>query len=129
MGNERFRGYLLILKRVAQIVAIFTVADVIGSSVLLYAQGRPEYVSLAVSLTLLFLLEGCLVGAAGGLMYFGLDAIGIVRKEAHSPGDTEEHKKNRKERLESQQRWAVMMIAAGLLMILIGLMISSLAQI
>ncbi len=129
MGNERFRGFFLILKRVAQVVSIITVADVIGSSVLLYAQGRLEYFSFAGSLILLFLLEGCIVGAAGGLMYFGLDAIGVVRKEAHNPAVTEEQLKNRKERLESQQRWAVMMIAAGLLMILIGLMISSLAQI
>lgn len=129
MGNERFRGYLLILRRVAQVVSIITVADVIGLSVLLYAQGRLQYFSFLESLILLLLLEGSIVGAAGGFMYFGLDVVGAARREAHDPAITEELLKDRKERRGLKQRWAVTMVAAGLLMILIGLLTSYFARI
>lgn len=108
---------------------IITVADVIGLSVLLYAQGRLQYFSFLESLILLLLLEGSIVGAAGGFMYFGLDVVGAARRETHDPAITEERLKDRKEKRGSQQRWAVTMVAAGLLMILIGLLTSYFARI
>lgn len=129
MGSERFRGYLRILKRVALGILVIIVADVIGLGVLFYAQGRLQYFSFMESLILLLLLEGCIIGAAGGFMYIGLSAVGAARQEAHNPAITQEQLKNRKERRESQQQWAVAMVTTGLLMILIGLLTSSLAQI
>ena len=129
MGSERFRGNLRILKRVALVILVMIILDAVGLGVLFYAQGRLQYFSFMESLILLLLLEGCIIGAAGGFMYIGLGAVGAARQEAHNPAITQEQLKNRKERRESQQQWAVAMVTTGLLMILIGLLTSSLAQI
>jgi hypothetical protein len=128
LGNEGFRGHLLVLKRVAQFVLVTIVADVISLDVLFYVQGG-LYFGFMESLILLLMLEGCLVGVAGGVMYLGLDVVAAVRKKAHNAANTQEQLKRRKEKRELRQRWAITMITAGLLMILIGLLISSLTQI
>ena len=129
MSSERFRGHLRILKRLALVILVIIVADVIGLGVLFYVQGRLQYFSFMKSLILLLLLEGCIIGAAGGFMYIGLGAVGAARREAHNPAITQEELKNRKKRRESQEQWTIAMVTAGLLMILIGFMTSTLAQI
>jgi succinate dehydrogenase/fumarate reductase cytochrome b subunit len=129
MSIERFRGYLRILRRIALVILIIIVADVIGLGVLFYAQGRLQYFSFMESLIVLLLLEGCIVGAAGGLMYIGFGAVWGARREAPDPTITQEGLKNRKERRESQQQWTVAMVTVGLLMILIAFLTSSIAQI
>jgi cytochrome c biogenesis factor len=81
------------------------------------------------SLILLLLLEGCFIGAAGGFMYIGLGAVRAAREATRSPAVTEKQKKVWKERQESRDQWSFAMITAGLLMILVGFVMSTIFQI
>jgi hypothetical protein len=129
MSTERFKGYLRILKRIALVIVIITIADAIGLGVILYAQGRLEYFGFMKWLIVLLLLEGCAIGGAGGLMYIGFGTIWGTRRESRDPAPTQAGLKNTKDNRASQQQWTVTMVAVGLLMILIAFLTSSIAQI
>lgn len=111
------------------VTVIIMILDAAGLGVFLYARAQLQYFDFMRSLILLVLLEGCFIGAAGGFMYIGLGAVGAAREATRNPVVTEKQKKMWKERQESRHQWSVTMIAAGLLMILIGFMMSIIFQI
>ena len=129
MGKERFKGNLRILKRAAMVILVMIILDAAGLGIFFYVQGLLEYYRFMQSLILLLLLEGCFIGAAGGFMYIGLGAVRAAREATRNPAVTEKQKKIWKERQESRHQWSVAMITVGLLMILIGFVVSTVFQI
>lgn len=129
MGNERFVENLRILKRAALVTVIMITLDVAGLGIFFYVQGLLEYYLFMRSLILLLLLEGCLIGTAGGFVYIILGAFRAARPGMRNPAITEKQQEKGRERGESRHQWSVAMITAGLLLILIGFLTSSIFQI
>jgi hypothetical protein len=129
LGKEGFKGNLHILKRVATVIVIMMILDAAGLGIFFYVQGQLQYPVFMQSLILLLLLEGCFIGAAGGFMYIGLGAVRAAREATRNPAVTEKQKKVWKERQESRDQWSFAMITAGLLMILVGFVMSTIFQI
>ncbi|HKZ93982.1 MAG TPA: hypothetical protein VJ249_05315 [Candidatus Bathyarchaeia archaeon] len=133
MNQERFKALLPTLSRIALFILALIVVDAVGLGLLFYFRGGFQYEAFMESLILFMLLEGCFIGAAGAFMFFGFSGGRAESKAAKKtdldPATAQGQQRQLSERRASQQRWAISMIAAGLLLIFIGFLTSTLAQI
>lgn len=101
--------------------------DALGLYLFLYFQGLFLFELFIEALTLLMLLEGCLISAAGGFMFFGFTGFRDSKREAPEPTAAQERQKKSAEKRVVGERLAFTLIASGLLLIFMGFLISALA--
>ncbi|NIV43745.1 hypothetical protein GWN49_02500 [Candidatus Bathyarchaeota archaeon] len=85
----------------------------------------PSFINLLI---MLLLLEGSLIGAAGGFMFYGYSEYRIARQHAINPAIVGDQRQNWRERRLSQQKWGPAMLVAGFLLIFLGLLVSFFAS-
>lgn len=109
LSRESLQRSIRVIARLTFFVAVIMVVDAIGLGVFLYSQGALQYFAFMQSLILLMLLEGSLITAIGGFLFFGSSGRRAAKQGKMSP--------------------AVSIIVIGLLTILIGFLTSALTQI
>jgi len=109
LNKESFGKPLRILARLVFFVAVMMAIDAIGLSILLYFQGTLAYFEFFQSLILLMLLEGTVITAIGGFLYFATGKRQETRQGTTNP--------------------AVSVMVAGILTILIGFLASAVTNI
>ena len=114
---------LRFFKRMGIILAIILIADVLGLWGFLQAQGAWNLLSFSRQLPLLLLLEGALIGAAGGFMFLGYSEYRISEQGAINPAIAADQRAGWKERRLSQQKWGTSLLIAGVLLITLGLVL------
>ena len=123
------RGHVMpvlrLLLRTGMVVGALVLLTVLGLSVVLLSRGAWTLSRLTESLTILLLLEGCLVGAGGAFMFFGYSEYGVARQGAINPAIASDQRRGWNERRLSQQKWGVGMIVAGVLLLVLGLLVST----
>lgn len=113
----RFLGHIGML-----MVGVLTI-DMIGLAIFLYIQGSGALLAFGRLLPLLLLLEGALVGAAGGFMFLGYSEHRISEQGALNPAIAADQRARWKERRLSQQKWGSRLLVMGALLILLGLLL------
>jgi len=119
---------LRFLMRIMTVVAAVLLLDIVGSVIFLFYRGQLTSAALTDLLTILLLLEGSVIGAAGGFIFYGYSEYAIARQGGINPAIAREQLQQWKERRLSQQAWGVAMVIAGLLLILLGLLAGSLTS-
>jgi hypothetical protein len=126
--REHISPVLRFLIRIVIVVAVVLLLNVIGLWVFLFSRGQWNLLSFIELLTILLLLEGSLIGAAGGFMFYGYSEYGIARQHAINPAIVGNQRQRWRERRLSQQKWGVAMMIAGVLLIFVGLLVSFLTS-
>jgi len=129
MSKNGFRGDSKFLILVAILVLAMIAVDAIGLGLRLYSQGAFEIERLLEQLVLLMLLEGSLVGVAGAFLSFFFGKPKDTRKGELNPATAKEQQQALKEKRLSIKRWALAMLVAGVLLIVIGFLTSIIAQV
>lgn len=127
--REHAKPILRFLLRIGIVSGTILLVDAIGLSLFLFSQGLWTLPSFLELLTLLLLLEGTLIGAAGAFMFYGYSEYGLMRQAALWPTLASEQARRWKERRLSQQKWGFAMLIAGFLLIFLGLSVSFFASI
>ena len=127
LSNERSIAILRILSRMAVVVAAIVAIDATVLGIFLYSQGGFQYVAFMASLILLMLLEGSLIVATGGFLFFSSKEDKVTEKKISNPPIAQEQQ--RKSKGMSRHQWAVSIMVTGFLLILIGFLTSALTQI
>jgi hypothetical protein len=126
--REYVKPVLRFLMRIVIVVGVILLLNVIGLGVFLFSRGQWNLPSFLEFLVILLLLEGSLIGAAGGFMFYGYSEYRIARQHAINPAIIGDQRQKWKERRLSQQKWGPAMLVAGFLLIFLGLLISFLAS-
>ena len=126
--REHIRPVLRFLIRILMIVGVILILNVIGLCFFLFFRGYWNLLSFSGLLTILLLLEGSLIGAAGAFMFFGYSEYALFRQAAINPAIARDQVQNWRERRLSQQKWGVAMLIAGVLLIFLGLLVSFLTS-
>jgi len=133
VSQKSFNVLLPTMMRIAIFILALIAVDAAGLSLLFYFRGGFQYEAFMESLILLMLLEGCFIGAAGAFLFFGSGGgrakSETAKKRELSQAAVKKQQPQLGERRASQLRWALSMIAAGLLLIFLGFLTSTLAQI
>lgn len=129
IGREGIKLILRYVIRVGIISGAILLLNVVGLWGLLSSSGQWNLVSFTELLTLLLLLEGLLIGAAGGLMVFGYSEYRIAGQAAIIPAIARDQLQRWRERRLSQQKWGIATLIAGLLLTFLGLLVSALASV
>lgn len=122
--REHIRPVLRFLIRIGIVVGVILLFDVIGLWVFLFSRGQTCLLSFTELLTILLLTEGSLIGVAGAFMFVGYSEYRIARQGAINPAIVGDQRQRWRERRLSQQKWGVAMLIAGVLLILLGLLVS-----
>ncbi len=122
--REHAKPVLRFLLRIGMVSGAILLVDVIGLWVFLFSQGLWKLPSFLELLTLLLLLEGTLIGAAGAFMFYGYSEYGLMRQAALWPTLAGDQARRWKDRRVSQQKWGIAMLIAGFLLIVLGLLVS-----
>lgn len=122
--REHIRPVLRFLIRIGIVVGVILLFDVIGLWVFLFSGGQTCLLSFTELLTILLLLEGSLIGVAGAFMFVGYSEYRIARQGAINPAIVGDQRQRWRERRLSQQKWGMAMLIAGVLLILLGLLVS-----
>ncbi len=126
--KEYVRPVLKFLMRILIVVGVILLLNAIGLGVFLLSRGQWTLPSFTNLLTMLLLLEGSLIGAAGGFMFYGYSEYRIASQHAINPAIVGDQRQNWRERRLSQQKWGPAMLVAGFLLIFLGLLVSFLAS-
>lgn len=126
--REHIGSVLHFLKRIVIVIGVILLLNVIGLSFFLLSKGQWNLLSLIELLTILLLLEGSLIGAAGGFMFFGYGEYRIFGQAAINPAIASDQRQGWRKRRVSQQKWGMTMLIAGFLLILLGLLVSFLTS-
>lgn len=122
--REHIRPVLRFLIRIGIVVGVILLFDVIGLWVFLFSRGQTCLFSFPELLTILLLAEGSLIGVAGAFMFVGYSEYRIARQGAINPAILGDQRQRWRERRLSQQKWGMAMLIAGVLLILLGLLVS-----
>lgn len=125
--REHIRPVVHLLIRVVIVVGVILLIDVIGLWGFLFSKGQWDFASFTGLLIILLLLEGSLIGAAGGFMFMGYSEYRIASQHAINPAIVGDQRQRWKERRLSQQKWGFAMLIAGVLLIILGLLVSFLS--
>jgi len=128
LSAERTKPVLRFLIRMLIVVGAVLAFDIIGLSVFLLFRGQWNLTSFTELLTILLLLEGSLIGAAGGFMFFGYSEYRVAMQGAINSAIVADQRQRWRERRLSQQKWGVAMLIAGVLLIFLGLLVSLLTS-
>ena len=123
--REHVTPILRLLLRTGMVVGALFLLNVLGLSVVLLSRGAWMLSKLTELLTILLLLEGCLVGAGGAFMFFGYSEYGVARQGAINPAIASDQRRGWNERRLSQQKWGIGMIVAGILLLFLGFLVST----
>lgn len=126
--KEYVRPVLKFLMRILIVVGVILLLNAIGLGVFLLSRGQWTFPSFINLLIMLLLLEGSLIGAAGGFMFYGYSEYRIARQHAINPAIVGDQRQNWRERRLSQQKWGPAMLVAGFLLIFLGLLVSFFAS-
>ncbi len=126
--REYIRPVISFLVRIVIIVGVILLLNVICLWVLLFSSGQAYVLSFSEFLTVLLLLEGSLIGGAGGFMFLGYSEYRIARMHAINPAIAGDQRQRWKERRLSQQKWGLRILIAGVFLILLGLLVSYLTS-
>ncbi len=126
--KEYVRPVLKFLVRILIVVGVILLLNAIGLGVFLLSRGQWTFPSFINLLIMLLLLEGSLIGAAGGFMFYGYSEYRIARQHAINPAIVGDQRQNWRERRLSQQKWGPAMLVAGFLLIFLGLLVSFFAS-
>lgn len=126
--RENIRRILRFLVRIGIIVGVILLFNVAVLWVFLFSRGQWNLLIFTELLTILLLLEGALVGVVGAFMFFGYSEYMIARQGAINPAIVGDQRQKWRERRLSQQKWGIRMVIAGVLLILLGLMVSFLTS-
>lgn len=113
-----------LLIRVAAIVGAILAGDTMGLWTYLWFQGRARLLEFTYLLTILLLLEGALLGAAGCFLFFGYSEFALRGQAALWPSLAGDQLRGWRERRLAQQKWGFAMVIVGVLLILLGLLVS-----
>ncbi len=113
-----------LLIRVAKIAGAIVAVDTVGLWAFLLFQGRARLLEFANLLTILLLLEGALLGAAGCFLFFGYSEYAVKGQAALWPSLAGDQLRGWRERRLAQQKWGFAMVIIGVLLILLGLLVS-----
>jgi len=127
LRKEHVRAVLRILGRMAVIIAAIVTIEAMVLGVFLYSQGGLQYVTFMESLILLMLLEGSLIVATGGFLFFSSKEDKVTERKITNPTIAKEQQQ--KPKGMSRHQWAVSIMVAGFLLIFIGFLTSALTQI
>ncbi len=127
MNEERRTMLTKTATRIVSWTLAIIAVDALGTYLFLYFQGPFLFELFIEALTLLMLLEGCLIIAAGGFMFFGFTGFGDSERKAAKPNDAKEGQKKSVEKRVVGERLAFKLIALGLLLIFLGFLISAIA--
>lgn len=122
--REHAKPVLRFLIRIGIVSGAILLVDVIGLLFFLFSQGLWNLLSFIELLTLLLLLEGTFIGAAGAFMFYGYSEYGLMRHAALWPTLAGDQARRWKERRLSQQKWGFALLIAGFLLIFLGLLVS-----
>jgi len=122
--KEHMKTVVRFLKRIGIVVVTILLSDMIGLWIFLLLNGQGSLQNFVELLSILLLLEGALIGAIGGFMYYGYSEYRIAGQAALWPTLASEQMKNWRKRRLSQQKWGIAMLIAGALLIFLGLLIS-----
>jgi len=129
LRREYVKPVLRFLTRIGTVIGAILLCDVIGLWVFLFSQGQWNLPSFTELLTLLLLLEGSVIGAVGGFMFYGYSEYRLMGQAALWPTLASDQVRRWRERRLSQQKWSIAMLIAGVLLILLGLLVSFLTSI
>lgn len=122
--REHIKPAFRFLARILVAVGAILMCDVIGLWAFLFFQGLWSLFSFTELLTILLLLEGSLIGAIGGFMFYGFSEYRLMGQAALWPTLAGEQARGWRERRLSQQKWGFAMLIAGILLILLGLLVT-----
>ncbi len=117
--KEHIGPVLRFFTKILIAVGVILLLDTLGLWVLFFFSGQwdpSHFVELA---EILLLLEGSLMGAAGGFMYIGYSEYRIGRQHAINPAIIADQRQRWKERRLSQHKWGLALLIAGSILILI----------
>jgi hypothetical protein len=126
--REYIRPVLRFLVRVGVAVGVIVLFDVVGLWVFRFFRGQGYLFSFTEFLTILLLAEGSLIGVAGAFMFVGYSEYRIAGQGAINPAIVGDQRQRWRERRLSQQKWGIAMLIAGVLLILLGLLVSFLTS-
>lgn len=126
--REHVRPVLRFLTRVGMVVGVILLLDVMGLWGFLFSRGQEYLLSFTEFLTILLLVEGSLIGVAGAFMFVGYSEYRIAGQGAINPAIVGDQRQRWRERRLSQQKWGIAMLIAGILLILLGLLVSFLTS-
>ncbi len=89
----------------------------------LFYKGQWNPATFTQMLTILLLLEGSLIGAAGAFMFFGYSEARIFSQAAINPIIARDQATRWRERRLSQQKLGITMLITGALLILLFLLV------
>lgn len=95
--REHVKPALHFLIRIMMIVGAILLLNVIGLWIFLLSRGEGNPSSFIELLTILLLLEGALIGAAGGFMFYGYSEHGIFRQHAIDPAIVSDQRQRKTE--------------------------------
>lgn len=120
---------LRILSRIGLFLAIVVAIDAAGLTVYFYSQGILEYFMLMEYLILLMLLEGSLIVAVGGFLFFFSGKSKVSKQKAADLEIVNEQRRRSGERGVSPQMLPVLIMVTGFLLIFIGFLTSAISQV
>ena len=121
--REHIEPVLRYLMRVGIVIGAILLFDVIGLWFFLFSQGiwnLPKFVEL---LSILLALEGSVIGAVGGFMFYGYSEFMFMRQAALWPTLASDQRQRWRKRRLSQQKWGIAMLITGVLLIFLFLLI------
>ena len=83
--KEDIKPVFRFLTRILMVIGAILMCDVIGLWAFLFVQGLWSLLSFTELLTILLLLEGSLVGAVGGFMFYGFSEYRLMGQAALWP--------------------------------------------
>lgn len=119
MGERGPLGRFLV--GVLIVVGVIFVLDAIGLAVFLFSRGQLTLATFKEFLGIVLLLEGSVIGGAGGFLYLGYSEYQVARQDAINPAIIADHAQRFSERRMSQQKWGTIMLITGFLLILLFL--------
>ncbi len=122
--SEYIRPVLRFLIRIIIAVGVILLFSVIGLWVFLSSRGQMTFHSFIELLTLILLVEGSVIGAAGGFMFVGYSEYRLFGQAAINPIIASDQRQKWRERRFSQQKLGLAMLIAGVLLIFLGLLAS-----
>ena len=126
--REHIKPVLRFLIRIGKVVGTILLFDVVGVWIFLFSQQVWNLLSFAELLIILLLLEGALIGAGGGFIFYGFSEFRLRGQAALWPTLASDQARKWKERRLSQQKWGLAMLITGVLLIFLGLLVSFLTS-
>jgi hypothetical protein len=127
--REYAKSVIQYLFRITLVIIVILTLDAIGLSGFLVSKGQFSLSKFNETLTILLLLEGTLIGAGGAFMFLGYSEVRVAGQAALNPAVASDQVNKWRERRLSQQKWGVPVLIAGLLLFLLGLLMSFLGSI